>query len=304
MKTIRGLCPQVKFLNMLTIDPGYKQYLKDNFKRETEKEIRSYNSFLASAIRIENKDIFFSRDKTSGRFHSNLTTMPKALRQFLRFKGKPLINLDVKNCQPFLSILLLTNPGKVAPLTKNPVFHKLVKSLKTSKCKDVMNYLYLTVNGKFYNFLIDEFRKEGIVFSVNYDKNRDAAKKQVLRILYSANPMPRNETDKKCKQVFKKSFPTVFKIFNKLRGTENGDHFVNFKRFAILLQTIESFLILDTILKRIYREFTGTFALSIHDSITTTENNVETVYRVMHDEFRSYTGFEAPIKKEGIKTTQ
>jgi hypothetical protein len=304
MKTIRGLCDQNKFLNMLTIDPGYKQYLKDNFKRETEKEIKSYNSFLASAIRIENKDIFFSRDKTSCRFHSNLTTMPKKLRQFLRYKGEPLVNLDLSNSQPFLSIILLTNPGKVKPLIKNPVFLMIVDSLKVSKRKDVMNFIYQTVNGKFYSFLIEEFKKEGIVFSVDYAKNRDAVKIQVLKILFSTNTMPRNKTDKKCKQIFKKCFPTVFTIFNKIRGTEHGDHFTDFRRFVILLQTIESFLILDVILKRIYRELPGLVALSVHDSIMTTENNVEAIYKIMHDEFRSYTGFEAPIKKEGIKTTQ
>jgi hypothetical protein len=155
-----------------------------------------------------------------------------------------------------------------------------------------MNYISLTVLGELYDYLVIEFAKEGL------NLNRDKTKKKVLLILFSANPMPRNEVNRKCKQIFKKCFPTVFRIFNKLRGSEKGDHFENFKRFSILLQSIESYLILDIILRRIYKELPGVPAISIHDSIMTTADNVEAVHKIMLDELRAFVGYEPRIEVE------
>jgi len=288
VRSIWGLTNQVKYLKQLTLDPSHEDYLQTNYTSGTDK----CNRIIASAVRIENRDIFYSRDDTSNRFHHNVTTMPSGLRTFLRIKGEPLNNLDLKTSQPYFSTLLLTNPTKVKFLTNNPAFIMILKSLKVSHCQDIMNYISLTVLGELYDYLVIEFAKEGL------NLNRDKTKKKVLLILFSANPMPRNEVNRKCKQIFKKCFPTVFRIFNKLRGSEKGDHFENFKRFSILLQSIESYLILDIILRRIYKELPGVPAISIHDSIMTTADNVEAVHKIMLDELRAFVGYEPRIEVE------
>jgi hypothetical protein len=170
---------------------------------------------------------------------------------------------------------------------------------------------------------MNEFSKEGLILS------RDETKKQVLRILFARNRMPRNPINdtevivsnltekekrkreefirdypkiKKARQIFIKSFPTVHRIFSKVRGHEKGDKFQNFKRFAILLQRIESYLMLDIILKRIYKELPGTIAITVHDSIMTgiLTNNIEAVRKIMIDELTFFIGFQPQIKIEGI----
>jgi len=289
--SIKGYSEQVKYLKLITIDKGFNDFIDATYSMETEK----YNSVLASATRLENNDIFYSVDSTAGRFHSNLTNSAKGLRIFLRINGEPLVNIDIKNSQPFISILLLLNPAKVAFLTKNKAFALLLQTLKVPQNKDVSKYISLVVNGLFYEYLMTEFSKEGLQLS------RSETKVQVLRILFARNRMPKDETNRKARQIFIDRFPTVHRVFSKIRGHEKGDQFTNFKRFAILLQRIESHLMLKVILKRIYKELSGTIAVTIHDSIMTgiLSNNVEAVRKIMSDEMASFVGFRPQIKVEG-----
>lgn len=289
-KSIRGRSEQVKYLKCLTIASGFDKFIESNFTAETDQ----YNSVIASATRIKNSDIFYSKDNTSGRFHSNVTNMAKGLRPYLRINGEPLVNLDIKNSQPYLSTILLTNPGKVSYLVGNPVFALLLQSLKVSLSKDVKKYILLVNSGQLYEYLLNEFSKEGLELS------RVETKRQVLRILFARNRSPKDETCRKARQIFKDRFPKVHRIFSKIRGHEKGDRFQNFKRFAILLQTIESYLVLDVILKRIYKELPGTIAITVHDSIMTgvLTNNVEAVRKIMVEELTFFVGFAPNIKIE------
>lgn len=281
--SVRGRADQIKYLKQVTIDDSFYDFMKVSYNENTDQ----FNNIYASAYRIINGDIFYSVDNTSKRFHSNITNMAKELRQFLRIKGEPLVNVDIKNSQPYLSTILLTNPGKVSWMTENPAFAMVLQSLKTSQNKDVKEYLSFVISGQIYEFLMVEFNKAGLRLT------RQETKKQMLRILFARNRMPKDEINRLCRQVFKNSFPTVHKIFSKVRGHERGDKFHNFKRFAILLQRIESYLMLDVILKRIYQELPGTISITIHDSIMTgvLTNNVEAVRKIMTEELTKFVGF-------------
>ncbi len=289
-KFIRGHSEQVKYLKQLTIANGYLEFINSKYIDDTVQ----YNSVLGSAARIINQDIFYMRDKTSGRFHSNVTNLPKGLRQFLRINNESLINNDIKNSQPYLSTLILTNPGKVSWMTNNPAFALLLQSLKVSLAQDVKKYIELVISGQLYEYLMQEFLKNGL------DLSRAETKQQVLRILFAKNRMPKDEVNKKCRLIFKDRFPTVHRIFSKIRGSQKGDKFTNFRRFAILLQRIESYLMLDVILKRIYKELPGTIAVTIHDSIMTgiLTNNIEAVKKIMIEELTSFVGFPPKIQTE------
>jgi hypothetical protein len=291
-KAIRGLKDQVNYLKQLTMDNGFIDFINYTYAIEPNK----YYSALASAVRIENKDFFYSIDNTSGRFHSNVTNMAKGLRQYLRINGEQLVNIDIKNSQPFISTLLLTNPGKVAIFTKNKAFALLLRTLKAPKKQDVSDYISLVVSGEFYEFLMGEFLKKGLVLS------RSETKVQVLRILFARNRTPKDETHKKARQIFRDTFPTVHKIFSKIRGNDKGDNFTSFKRFAILLQRIESHLILKIILKRVYNELPGVIALTIHDSFLTVsgehEMNIKSISKIICDEISVFVGFLPQIKVE------
>jgi hypothetical protein len=142
---------------------------------------------------------------------------------------------------------------------------------------------------------MNEFINDGL------ELTRTETKRQVLRILFARNRMPKDETNRKVRQIFINKFPTVHRIFSKVRGHENGDKFQSFSRFAILLQSIESHLMLDLILKRIYKELPGTIAITIHDSIMTgvLTDNVESVKKIMIEELTYFVGFQPQIKIDG-----
>lgn len=291
--SVRGYSEQVKYLKLMTIDEDFKDFIKASYTLGTDK----YNSVLASATRIVNNDISYSVDDTSGRFHSNITNSAKGLRPFLRINGEPMVNIDIKNSQPFLSTILLTNPARVSGMTKNPAFSMLLQTLKVHQNQDVKKYISLVVNGMFYEYLMVEFSKEGL------NLTRSETKVQVLRILFARNRMPKDETNRQARKIFADRFPTVHRTFKIIRGNEKGDKFTRFSRFAILLQRIESHLMLQVILKRIYKELPGTIAVTIHDSIMTgiLTNNVEAVRKIMIDEIGLFVGFRPQTSNEGCK---
>lgn len=291
-KSVRGHSEQVRYLKMLTIDPEYMEFINENYTTGTE----TYNRVMASATRIINGDIFYSIDSTSGRFHSNATNCPKGFRPHLRVNGQPLVNIDVKNCQPYLSTIILTDPVRASVFTENSAFAMMLQTLKVSLAEDVKNYIKLVINGNFYEYLMQEFSGEGLHL------DRQDTKKQVLRILFARNRSPKDEINHKARGVFKSRFPTVHRIFSKVRGSERGDKFTSFKRFAILLQRMESYLMLDVVLKRIYRELPDVVAITIHDSIMTgiLTNNVAAVRKIMEEELTNFVGFRPKVNIEGI----
>jgi hypothetical protein len=299
-KSIWGRSEQKQWLHRLTINPGYEKYLEEN-----SYSVAQFNAAIGSAAKIQNGEIFYKVDNTSKRFHSNITNISKDLRPFLRINNEPLVNIDVKNCQPYLSTIILTNPSKVSWLTKNTAFALCLQTLKVSHNKDVKDYIYLVANGQLYEFMMAAFANEGLIL------NRQETKRQILRILFARNRPPNDPVNRLARDVFKKTFPTVHRIFSKVRGSTRGNKFENFKRFSILLQRIESYLMLDIILKRIYRELPGTIAVTIHDSIMTgiLTNNVEAVRKIINDELTIFVGIAPKIeierrledKEEGIR---
>jgi hypothetical protein len=277
---------QNKFIRELTIEPKVFKYISSQGY-----DMDKYNYAVGSVTRIMNGNIFYSVDSTSGRYHSNLTNLPSELRPCVRICGQPVLNIDIKNSQPYLSTLLLTNPGKVARHAKDKKFSMFLESLQGIEALDVTLYVSLVNSGCFYEYIWDEFKKYGLTYP-----SRDEVKRQVFIILFS-----RNTIYNKAKEIFSVLFPNVYERFCQVKGYNRGGIFENYKRFAILLQRVESYLVLDNILPRIYREHPGTIAVSIHDSVATSSimtNNKEIVKRVMNEELINYVGISPILKIE------
>jgi hypothetical protein len=293
LKSIRGQSNQFKFLKMITLAEGWRDYV-ESFKENQEQ----YNSILASALRIVRGEFYCKIDNTEGRFHSNLTNMKKGLRKYVRINGQPLTNIDLKNSQPYLSAILLTFPSKVSWLAKKQALSMLLERLKISLNEDVKKYIYLVTKGQFYEYLIQEFSKEGLIL------DRKEVKNQVLRILFAPNRLPKKELNRKCRLIFQDRFPTVHRIFSKIRGRDQStSEFENSNRFAILLASIESHLLLNVIVRRINKEYPSIIALTIHDSIMTgfLTDDVATVKRIMIEELENFVGFQPQIEIESYK---
>ena len=110
----------------------------------------------------------------------------------------------------------------------------------------------------------------------------------------------KNIDNPRSRRVFAELFPEVHRIFSIVRGDERGDKFKSYKRFAILLQKIESHIILNIILKRINTDQPNIIAVTIHDSIMTSiyTDHVQIVYRIMEEELFKFVGYKPTLKIE------
>jgi hypothetical protein len=82
--------------------------LRDKHKSHKYKDhYTQYSSALLNIERWKNQDIYMSVDPNVHRFHSNLTCMKSIYRNLLTYGGQKLVNVDIKNSQPYLSTKLL-----------------------------------------------------------------------------------------------------------------------------------------------------------------------------------------------------
>ena len=294
-KTVWGRSEQVSHLKQITIDPSYKNELE-----WTDLTLDQINYIEASVQRINNGDISYSVDPTSFRFHSNVTNMPSSLREYIRVNGHPLVDVDIKNSQPFLTTIILTEPSRFSWLTATAEFKYVLCNLEATTTKDAEKYVDLVVKGRLYEFMQAEIEKAGITLT------RKETKGEVFRILFARNRMPQDETGRTARQVFRKHFPEVHKVFNKVRGSSKGTRHDQYSRFAILMQRIESWLMLKVALKRIYKEIPGVVAITIHDSamVGISTSHVSAARQIIEATFYEYTGYKPEIRvaeKQKIK---
>ncbi|ARN77942.1 hypothetical protein BST97_07990 [Nonlabens spongiae] len=151
---------------------------------------------------------------------------------------------------------------------------------------DIDLYIEKVTGGRFYEYLGELFSRElGYEYA---DRNR--VKVEVLKLFFSSNSFI-SQPDAAAKREFKKHFPTVYKIFSAVKKKNKAD-------LAILLQSIESYLMLDVIAKRISKELPHAPIFSIHDSIATTHEYADDVERIMNEELTKAIGIAPRLKRE------
>ncbi|HEY5124519.1 MAG TPA: hypothetical protein VIK14_12370 [Ignavibacteria bacterium] len=279
-KFARGFSVQNKSIKDFTLDPQAVQFAENNYTGE------SYNSAIVSINMVNNEEKYSSIDEAGGRFYSNLTNMPSELRQFVIVNNRYLrANVDIKNSQPYFTIMILTNPGGLVRFAKNKEFAMILKNLKIPDTDDIKLYINLVTNGQFYEYLMPYFKAKGLPCT------RDEVKKQVMIILFDQN----RKRVSRAKRIFRKLFPTVHNIFCIVRGEGGGE------RFPILLQAIEAYIVLRVILPKLNSEHPEIIAFTIHDSLLVTDNP-EIMEKVMTEELTKFTGYSPILKIEFFST--
>lgn len=282
-KFARGFSVQNKYIKDFTIDPQAVRFAECNYSGE------SYNSAIISINMANNGEKYSLIDTAGGRFYSPLTNMPSGLRQFVRVKDRYLrANVDIRNSQPYFSVMILTNPKEVAMFTKSKDLAMVLKNLYVSDNYDVNLYIELVTNGRFYEYLIPYFEAKKLISTdLSPEEKRSSVKEHVMKILFDRN-RPRLS---RAKKIFRALFPTVSEIFSIVRGIYGGE------RFPILLQAIEAHVILKVIMPILDKEHPDIIAFTVHDSILVTDNP-DVVECVMTEELTKYTGYSPILKTE------
>jgi hypothetical protein len=265
-------------------------------------------NFKILVSRIQHNDYFFHKDETGNRLHTNLTNLPKWLREFLTYDGQSLVSIDIKNSQPYLSTALLKKEFWQAKITaekptlkrinkelyeeikkdkqRNNYIIKLVDSSKTPTVIDFQKHQFIqnVVNGTFYEFLIHLLEgQQGFSLGKTDKEKREKVKKMIFTVLFDSKYKSYNQKSDSLYQMFKKQFPSISLLFEHIKTS-------NYKNLAILLQRIESSLILHRICKKIANEKSSIPIFTIHDSIATTVGNEHYVQSVMKDELEKAIG--------------
>lgn len=292
-----------------------KVYSKEEIEEEGVKKFKN----LIAINNIHKQSFFCSVDYNIGRFHSNLSTLNKKLRPFITYKGKNLVNIDVRNSQPLLSTAILKKefwtrehsgmniyrfPSALNLLSGSPIDSYAVKSFSLDHLEELdvvfkdaetvimlvtfllekysdsfSEWIFAAESGKFYEKVFKKIHP-GETF------RKDEVKVAMLKFFFSEN-----KHTSKDKKLIMDAFPEVTEVFERLK---QKDHVT----LSHILQRLESTLMIEFVSRRIAEEKPDLPFFTIHDSIATFEEEVEYVTSVIEEAFDSLLGIRVELGVE------
>ena len=284
----------IDFLNQLS---------NDEIRNGNSQDLKlRHNCRLLPFLKIKNGEHPFYVDNTGFRLHTNLTQMLSGLRKFIKYDGKILCSIDISNSQLYLASSLLDDEvflkNDLIDKITNPLFISdsnypimLVEKIKSIKnAPDVQLFKRQVSSGKFYENFGAVLVENKLIEETEITKIRSLAKTITFSSIYSPNTsIGYNEPMK----LFKRLFPNVYEIFRIIKKGQN-----NHPALSICLQRLESELVLNIICRKISNERPDIVLFTLHDSIITTEDNVEFVQSVMYNVLRERIGLVPNFKIE------
>jgi len=264
--------------------------------------VQQYNYSLVHLDELKEAEYRYSVDGTAHRFHSNLTNLKSDFRQFLTYGNEYLVSVDISNSQPFFSLCLFEpsfyesegsqfNIHSIFPSISSISFDTIIplmvrKVLESPVNNDIQQYKELVLLGQLYEYLAREiYDQKGIVY-----EDRRRLKTDFFRAFYSPNQTIGNP-DAHLRRLFKERFPSVYEIFSLIK---KKDHRV----LPILLQRIESHIIIEQICPHITQLRPHLPIYTLHDNIVTIEGNEGFIEDIMSNDIKRITGFTPTLKVE------
>lgn len=142
-----------------------------------------------------------------------------------------------------------------------------------------------------YQYFADEFHKsEGLYYDLTIPREKRRLKDEFFRILYSDNRFIMQE-NAVYKRLFKRLFPTVYRIFNLIK--QKGNH-----HLPIILQLVESEVILKRVGIQLHKTDPQLPLFTIHDSMVTLRGSENLVHQQLKMEFESIIGLQPSLAIE------
>lgn len=296
----------INTVSKLRVNYEYKTTLKNQLE-EGKSTYHSYNCTDISLDMIYNQNFFAKQDRY-GRIHTNLTNLNSKYRNYLTTdQGDRLVSIDIKNSQPFFTILLLNSSFWSGDNTSNPdlLTIKNIKN-KTSETlqqpehrqtiimftksvednEDVLLYRKLVLDGCLYEFLLDKLQEAGIRCL-----NRGMAKDLVFLIFFSElfqleNSRPAN--------VFKELFPSVYQLFAVIKK-------YNYAILSWLLQSIESHIFIEEVIQEFWLENGKVPVFTIHDcTVVPINKSITMKWNLLHC-IKKKVGYQPTVSCEVYK---
>ena len=265
-----------------TAKKDYLKVVKSNFTTfmnelpidtimEHSQNIADVNERMSQFIildKIKNNNFYFKRNSTNNRLDTNLTNLYNNIKFYNPFNYS---NIDISNSQPYFIYILLCNiiqsPYYAADIACNSIINQIVNSnhykynTLNINLEELEKYKNWTCTGKFYDNFMSSTGME-----------RKELKDLMFCILYS-KPSSYLED----KKIFSNEFPTINAFINDFK--ENNEY----QQFAILLQKIESKIVIDVICPLLVEACI--FLVTIHDSWIIKDEDVERALKIIYSVF-------------------
>jgi len=281
--------------------------------------------------RIERRDIYVTRDASGQRLHSAYTGLKSPLRSFLTYQGQELVSVDLKASQPYLLTRLLQPDfwKKSGTKVQNPynlafLHPDLYKSLSKDRSLDGIimftssakmqsgsglhgfTYLNLPWEKDYYQLLMDQAMKDYTGQKKIMSCYRTRGRTKFHNMLLFFDPSISGENSYRVP--FGRYFPGVLNLMDAIRETPGIPKKRRGKpvgvaknnNLPILLQRLESRLILDEVCPAILKDYPGMFLLTIHDSIITVKGQESIVIDYMTRILESRIGTKPGLKVEPL----
>lgn len=282
-------------------DDNHDKWDKKN-KRYFKKYPKSqYNAAMHNIAAIEIGAYNAKIDSNVHRLHSTITNMQKDFRNFLKYDDKELTAIDISNSQPFLLCILFNPefwdkdsdtyinirhlPENIQKMFTPTLLTEIKRYVASIPAANLQNYIREASAGNLYEFMQRKIN--------NPDIDRSRVKTMILITFFSDNKYISQQTeDAALKRKFRELFPEIYDLIAKCKRSRTN-------RFACLLQSVESDIILNRCCKRIWDEGGHKVPVfTIHDSIATTAENVGLVRNIMDEELYKAAGVHPHFKEE------
>jgi hypothetical protein len=237
------ICNEVKVKLIEDLNFVEIQYDKAIFFLDsTLQDIDIYNRNKYSVECIKQNQIFYHFDDF-GRFHTNFTILKSFIRKnCLSIDNDETIEFDIKNSQPLFLNLIIKEESN------NDILQSELDLFK-----------FLTKDGLFYDYILLNSKIE----------NKKLAKEFIYKVLFGKNG------NSKADNMFKSLFPTIHNFIKNYKLK-----YKNYKVLAHKLQSLESNLIFNQIIKEI-KDFNPEIRLiTIHDSIVCAKKHSQIVEKI------------------------
>jgi len=286
-----------------------------------------YIAHMNCIDKIAAGDYVFSKDTVVGRLHTTFTSMPFWVRNFMSYDGGKLVNVDIKNSQPYLATALFNpeffeidfemkrkakkaeNLNKVEINIKDIIDKKEEEKLGKVKLKSVIDNIIVSIPTlmlrgtsenqsaqnelKFFAELtgkgkLYDYLKQEIEKRTGEEfKQKADVKLSVLLAFFTSNHFI-GQKEAAQKRIFKEIFPTVYKILSAVKKKD-------YSFLPRLLQSLEAKIVLDRICTRISRERPNMPIYTIHDSVVCPEGQEDYVSNVIIEEMKRSIGHPCSV---------
>jgi hypothetical protein len=276
------------------------------------------NSMIDTFNSVEEGYMGLKKTGKDNRLHSVVSNTKKELRSLYRFDKKTLVSIDLKASQPYLLSQLLKPKSWGEKGLVARVFPKLYSKISSRKYNRLLDTILMfgtfsiTHTGKgfqgtgffkfkwntdFYQHLVGLAKAEG---AEKVFPNRSAVKKKMMMILFDDGAYMQGDAGFK---LFQKWFPSEAAIVSLLKtisretkASDPDDTSLNF--LPILLQRMESYLILEKVCKKISKELPDAPIIPVHDCIMTSVDFADKVEEVVKKVLKKETSLEPGVTKE------